>query len=53
VSATVANINAAMASLPPIVIILAIATAFVVVKLIQRHRHSRRHPRRNDHCEYL
>ena len=49
-TATVANINAAVTTLPPIV--LALATGFLVVKLFQRHRATRRHPRRPDYDEY-
>lgn len=50
VSATVGNINVAVATLPPIV--LALATGFVAVKLILRYRagrRQRRHP--YDHYE--
>ena len=50
VSTTVSNINAAVSALPAIV--LALATAFVAVKLIQRYRagrRQRRHP--YDHYE--
>ena len=50
VSATAANINSAVASLPPLV--LAVATAFLAVKLLRRHRADRRHPRRHDYDEY-
>lgn len=47
---TVANINVAVATLPPIV--LAIATGFLVVKLIQRQRANRRPQRRQDYPPY-
>ncbi len=50
VSATVGNINIAVGKLPPIV--LALATAFLVVKLIQRHRLTRRPQRRPDYNPY-
>jgi hypothetical protein len=48
--ATIGNINVAVAALPPI--ILALATAFLAVKLIQRHRASRRPNRRQDFDHY-
>ena len=52
--ATVANINTAVATLPPIV--LALATGFLVVKLIQRQRALRQSQsqsqRRHDHDPY-
>lgn len=48
--ATVGNINVAVATLPPIV--LAIATAFLAVKLIQRHRANRRPQRRHPYDPY-
>jgi hypothetical protein len=48
-SATMSNINVAVAKVPPIV--LAIATGFLVIKLIQRHRSTRR-PRRQDCDDY-
>ena len=50
VSATVGNINTAVGKLPPIV--LALATAFLVVKLIQWHRLTRRPQRRPDYNPY-
>ena len=48
--ATVVNINVAVATLPPIV--LALATGFLVVKLIQRQRSLRRPQRRQDYDHY-
>ena len=48
--ATIGNINVAVATLPPIV--LALATGFVVVKLIQRHRGHRRPDRRHPYDPY-
>jgi hypothetical protein len=49
-SATVENINTTVSTLPPIV--LALATAFVAVKLIQRHRAKRRPQRHNPYDNY-
>jgi hypothetical protein len=50
-SATTANINATVTKLPPIV--LALATAFLVVKFVQRHWLSRRRPpKRPDYDQY-
>ncbi|QTN32930.1 hypothetical protein HZ994_11545 [Akkermansiaceae bacterium] len=48
--ATIDNINVAVATLPPIV--LALATAFMAVKLIQRHRANRRPQRRQEYNPY-
>lgn len=48
--ATVGNIEVAVTRLPPLV--LSLATAFLAVKLIQRYRGTRRHPRRPDYDEY-
>lgn len=48
--ATIGNINVAVATLPPIV--LALATAFLAVKLIQRHRAIRRPQRRQEYIPY-
>jgi hypothetical protein len=50
VSATVGNVNTAVATLPSIV--LALATGFLVVKLIQRHRAKRRPPRHHPYDHY-
>ena len=50
VSATVGNVNTAVATLPSIV--LALATGFLVVKLIQRHRAKRRPPRHHPYDNY-
>ena len=47
---TMANINLAITKVPPI--ILALATVYLVVRLIQRHRFSRRHSRPNQHPDY-
>lgn len=47
---TIGNINMAVATLPPI--ILALATAFLVVKLIQRHRAGQRQQRRPPYDHY-
>ena len=50
-SATTANINATVSKLPPIV--LALATAFLVVKFVQRQWLSRsRPPKRPDYDQY-
>ena len=49
-SATVGNISVAVTTLPPIV--LAIATGFLVLKLIQRHRVRRRPPHRDPYDNY-
>ncbi|MGJ8644704.1 MAG: hypothetical protein ACSHX9_14955 [Luteolibacter sp.] len=49
-SATVGNINATVSMLPPIV--LALATAFVAVKLILRYRSNRRPQRRQEYHPY-
>ena len=46
----VSNINSAVATLPPI--ILALATGFLVVKLIQRHRSTQRPRRPPDYDQY-
>lgn len=50
VSATMANINIAVAKVPPIV--LALVTGYLVLKLIQRHRSLRRPHRRPDDDDY-
>ena len=49
-SASVGNINAMVSRMPPI--ILGLATAFVVVKLIQRHRGRRPPNRRPEYDQY-
>jgi hypothetical protein len=49
-STTVANISTTVSKLPPIV--LALATVFLVVKLIQRQWFSRRPPKRPDYDQY-
>ena len=49
-SASVGNINAAVAMFPPI--ILALAAGFLVVKLIQRQRAARQRQRRHDYDHY-
>jgi hypothetical protein len=50
ISATVGNVNTAVATLPSIV--LALATGFLVVKLIQRHRTKRRPSRHHAYDNY-
>ena len=50
VSSTVGNVNTAVATLPSIV--LALATGFLVVKLIQRHRAKRRPSRHHPYDNY-
>ena len=50
VSSTVGNVNTAVATLPSIV--LALATGFLVVKLIQRHRAKRRPQRHHPYDQY-
>ena len=50
VSTTVSNINAAVSALPAIV--LALATGFLVVKLIQRYRGNRRRQHRHPYDHY-